>query len=72
MKKFNVSTPKKYTKNGEEKTAWLEVGVITEFDDKKQVLELNMFPNQKFFIFEREEKKQEPQGTGLPNSAADF
>ena len=41
MKKFNVVRAKKYNKGEEEKTAWLPVGTITEFDNGNQILELN-------------------------------
>ena len=61
MKKFNVVSPKKYTKNNEEKTIWLQVGTITEFDKGNQILELNMFPNEKYCIFEQKPKEDKPQ-----------
>ncbi len=31
VKKFNISKPKKYTKNGVEKTYWNNIGTMTEF-----------------------------------------
>lgn len=32
IKKFNISKPKKYTdKDGNEKTQWNQIGIITEF-----------------------------------------
>jgi hypothetical protein len=57
MQKYNVSVPKKYTKNGEEKTAWKNVGTLVRFeatDTKPEgfILELNMFPETKFGVFE--------------------
>lgn len=57
MKKFNISVPKKYTKKGEEKTAWNSVGKLIYFeahDGKKEryVLELAMFPDTTFGVFE--------------------
>lgn len=57
MKRFNISVPKKYTKNGEEKTAWNSVGKLVYFPattEKKGgfVLELSMFPDVKFGVFE--------------------
>ncbi len=33
MKKFNISKPKKYIKNGEEKTFWNTIGTYTEFEN---------------------------------------
>lgn len=32
MKKYNISKPTKYTKNGQEKTYWANVGTMTEFE----------------------------------------
>lgn len=58
MKKFNVVRPKKYTKGSEEKTAWLPVGTITEFDNGNQILELNNSSEQ-FNIFPFEEKNKD-------------
>lgn len=31
MKKYNISKPEKYTKDGVEKTYWANVGTMTEF-----------------------------------------
>jgi len=31
MQKYNISRPKKYTKDGVEKTFWQNVGTMTEF-----------------------------------------
>lgn len=31
MEKFNISKPKKYLKDGQEKTYWQNVGTMTEF-----------------------------------------
>jgi len=55
MKKFNIVRPKKYTKNNEEKTAWLPIGIITEFDNGNQILELNN-SSETFQIFPLEKK----------------
>jgi hypothetical protein len=57
MQRYNISVPKKYTKNGEEKTAWKNVGTLVRFeatDTKPEgfILELNMFPETKFGVFE--------------------
>lgn len=32
MRKFNISKPEKYVKDGVEKTIWQNVGTMTEFD----------------------------------------
>ena len=34
MKKYNISKPKKYTKDGVEKTFWQNIGTMTEFEKK--------------------------------------
>lgn len=57
MKKFNISVPKKYTKDGEEKTFWGNVGKLTYFpktDDREAgfTLDMYMFPDTKFGVFE--------------------
>lgn len=65
MKKFNITTKRVYTKNGEEKAQWNTVGTLIKFDATSEkpesfILELNMFPNEKYFVFEqktRDEKK---------------
>jgi len=60
MKKFNVVRPKKYTLNNEEKTQWLQVGVITQFDNGNQILELND-RSETYQIFEM----KKPNGNGI-------
>lgn len=76
MKKYNISVPKKYTKNGEEKTSWSTVGTLVHFpaNGEKQegfIMELNMFPNTTFKVFEQKPRENkvpeefrgyEPQG----------
>lgn len=32
MKKYNISKPEKYVKDGQEKTYWANVGTMTEFE----------------------------------------
>lgn len=41
IEKFNVVRAKKYTSNNEEKTLWLNIGMITKFNNGNQILELN-------------------------------
>jgi hypothetical protein len=53
----NICTKKTYTKDGVEKTLWLNVGCLKTTDQGKQFIELNMFPNQSFFVFEPKEKE---------------
>ena len=57
MQRFNISVPKKYTSNGEEKTAWSNVGKLVKFEAKdgkpeSYLIELAMFPDTKFGVFE--------------------
>ncbi len=62
MKRFNISVPKKYTKDGEEKTAWNRVGTLVKFEATSEkpegyILELGMFPDTKFGVFEDKPKE---------------
>jgi hypothetical protein len=57
MIRYDITVPKKYTKDGEEKTAWNRVGTLVEFPataDKEKgfILELSMYPETKFGVFE--------------------
>jgi len=72
VKRYNISVPKKYEQNGEVKTSWRSVGELVEFEatetkPKGFILELNMFPETKFGVFEKQlqETKQAP----LPQSS---
>ncbi len=65
MKRFNISVPKKYTKDGEEKTAWNRVGTLVKFEatsDKPEgyILELGIFPDTKFGVFEDKPREEQP------------
>lgn len=68
MKRFNITTVKTYTKNNEEKKVYPVVGTLVRFDattDKPEsfLLELNMFPQTKFYVFEEKPKEgTTPQG----------
>jgi hypothetical protein len=64
IKKFNISVPKRYTKDGEEKTAWANVGKLvyfpkTETKEAGFALELFMFPETKFMVFEEKPKDEQ-------------
>lgn len=55
----NIATKKTYkTKEGVEKTTWLNVGTLKEFNGK-QYIELNMFPNVDFYVFEKDNKSEQ-------------
>lgn len=72
MRIYNITVPKKYEQNGEIKTAWRSVGELKRWEangDKPEgfSLELNMFPDTKFMVFEKQ--LQPTQQTPLPQSA---
>lgn len=57
MKRFNITTQGSYSKNGVEKKTYPQVGKLIQFDDTSEkkggfIIELNMFPNTKFYVFE--------------------
>ena len=61
MIRYNISVPRKYTQNNVEKTAWNNVGRLIKFEatqDKPEsfILELAMFPDTKFGVFEDKPK----------------
>ena len=71
--RYNIVIPKKYDKNGEEKTAWKNVGTLVRFpatEEKKEgyILELNMFPDTTFKVFE--EKPRDPEQQPRPAQPA--
>lgn len=62
MEKYNITAPRKYTKNGEERTMWNRIGTLVKFEataDKSElyILELNMFPDTKFGVFKDEPRQ---------------
>jgi hypothetical protein len=70
MKKFNIAVPKKYIKDGEEKTAWNNVGKLIFFpktDTKPSgfALELSMFPETKFMVFEDKPREERSEDTDV-------
>lgn len=60
MQKFNVMRAKDI---GKEKPMWLQVGVITQFDNGNQILELND-RSETYQVFPME--KKEPQQNQAP------
>lgn len=63
MKRLNITVPKKYTKDGEEKTQWNTVGTLVVFpakDGKPEgyKLELPIFGDTQFFVFEQKAKEE--------------
>ena len=59
MEKFNIVKPKKYTRDGVEKTNWAIVGSLIKLDGDKMFMELNHLDGT-FQIF-KQEKKEAPQ-----------
>lgn len=62
--RYNISVPRKYEKNGEEKTAWSNVGTLVHFPataEKSEgfIIELGMFPQTTFKIFPQEDKRKQ-------------
>ena len=56
---YNVCSKKTYKKkDGTEKTYWPNCGRLKKTDDGKMFLELNMFPETSFFIFEIKPKEE--------------
>ncbi len=55
----NIVTKRTYEQNGETKTKWLRVGTLKETDEGKTFIELNMFPDTSFYVFEQKSKDEE-------------
>ena len=68
MKKFTINTAKKYKKDGQEKTQWNRVGTLVEFKEGEFALELNMFPDTKYFVFEDKPKDSTETNTASTNT----
>lgn len=69
MKYKDICTKRTYTTNGQEKTIWLNVGTMRVTDDGKEYMELNMFPNTPFYVFEKQAKEQAPKPMGYAEEA---
>ena len=54
----DIVTKRTYTTKGEEKTQWLNVGTYKKTDDGKEFIELNMYPNTPFYLFEKKDKTE--------------
>ena len=66
MKRYNITVPKKYTKNGEEKTQWNTVGSLVQFPataDREEGFILEMFaqPDVPFKVFPQRDREERPQ-----------
>ena len=75
-KRYDIVIPKKYEKNGEEKTSWKNVGTLVRFDatqDKPEsfLLELHMFPTTTFKVFEHKDRDEQPQERSQASAPAE-
>jgi len=59
----DIVTKKTYTKDGVEKTQWLNIGSLKVTDDGKEYIDLNMFPNTPIYVFERKPKEEVKSNT---------
>ena len=68
MKKYNLSKPEKYMKDGVEKTYWANVGTMTEFEKDGKVSRIVEIPaiGLKASVFEQEprDKKDNMENSG--------
>ena len=56
MERYDITTPRKYERNGEEKTAWDNIGVMFKRDKGGYSIRLNMFPELTLLAFPHEDK----------------
>lgn len=54
MQLFNVCSKKVYEKDGEKKIKWYNVGLLKITDAGKKYLNLFLFPQTEFHLFERD------------------
>jgi len=58
MEMKNICSKKEYNANGEKKVKWFQIGTLNTNNDGKQFVNLNMFPNESFYVFENKKEKQ--------------
>lgn len=68
----DIYTKKSYIKNGAEKVVWLNVGCLKTTEEGKQFVELNMFPGQGFYVFEKKEKAAAIQPTPIESNGQEI
>lgn len=54
----DICTKRVYTKDGQQKAKWFKVGTFKETDEGKQFVELNIFPDTPFYVFEQKRREQ--------------
>jgi len=59
MRLFDICTRKFYDKEGEKKVKWYRAGVLKETDQGTRFIRLFHLPEIDFFLFEREEPKED-------------
>jgi len=65
IRRFDIIVPKTYEQHGEQKKQWRNVGTLVHFPasgDKNEGyrLELSMFPNTNFYVFEQRPRDSRP------------
>jgi hypothetical protein len=70
-----ISAPRKYKdREGNEKTAWDEVGVIRRAPEGKSytaIINLHMFPGVSYFVFpDKDDKKSDTRSKNTPPSSS--
>lgn len=75
MKKYNISKPEKYIKDGVEKTAWKNVGEMVEFEKQdgtvSRIIEIPAI-GLKANIFEIQPTQRPPQATVVAKPATEI
>lgn len=64
-------TKKTFTHNGAEKVSWNNVGNLIVFDNGYSI-ELAMYPDTKFYVFENKEKVAVPEKAKISGTDIDY
>ena len=51
----DIMTRREYVKDGEKKSVWMKVGTLKTTTDGKQYVDLFMFPDTQFYVFEQKQ-----------------
>uniref|UniRef100_A0A6M3LB13 Uncharacterized protein n=1 Tax=viral metagenome TaxID=1070528 RepID=A0A6M3LB13_9ZZZZ len=57
----DIVTKREFEVNGEKRVKWFKVGTLKETDDNKTFIELSMFPNTSFYVFEQKAKEDKAE-----------
>lgn len=55
----DICSKREYEKDGKTKAKWFKVGTLKVTDEGKEFIELNMFPNTPFYVFEQKAKEEQ-------------